>query len=203
MNFSVKTSRCLLGLALMAAPAFAMAEEAASSSASSSSSISSSFTLKLPPLPSSCLSNPGKDKCIPDALKNLERAKSDYVNYVAKKRQIWIEEHASMGRTDEYQILLRAYTTQLKNEGEVFIKQIQEETKKLTANRTNRRGRGGAVPIGSSASSSSVSSAPHTNVDQESLDKCASITDDHKKRLCIRTEANREKLRPKMGKTYR
>jgi hypothetical protein len=189
-------------MALLAAPLFGFAQEASSSVASSSSSSASSFSFTLPPLPSSCIANPGKDKCIPDALKNLERAKIDYVNYVARQRQIWIDAHAYMGRTDEYQKLLRAYTTQLKEQGEVFIKKISEETKKLTEGRTARRGRGSAVPIGA-GSSASASSMSKPAVNQEAINKCAAITDEVKRRLCIRVETNRFKLRPHAGKTYR
>jgi hypothetical protein len=173
------------------------ASSSSSSAASAASSSSSVYSLVFPKLPGSCESNPDKDKCIPDALKNLERAKSDYVNMVARRRLQWITEHAYMGRTQEYLMMLQAFSTQLKEEGEVFMKKISEQTKIITAGRTNRRGRG-------ASSSSSVSSVgAKTKIDQQVIDTCASVKDERKRRICIRVEANSAKLRPHLGKTYR
>ena len=203
------SSRALLIIPFMLLPLASGAQESSSSSAVSSAS--SSRSAGLPPyaitpetekviiptdLASSCLSNPNKDLCIPDMLKQLQRAKVAFVNQQRRKRDAWKSEHASMGRTQEYLDMLQAFSNEMKKESDLFEKQLREATKKLHDAQKGRSRTG-------SASSSSRSSSSAPKVDQSELDKCAKITDEVKRRVCIRAITNRSKLRLTTEKMYK
>lgn len=204
-------SRLLLTVSATLLPLLAVADESSETSASAASSSSSSVYLRFPiygktpefesatlpsELASSCLSNPNKDLCIPDTLKQLQRAKVNFVNQQARKRDAWKREHASMGHTQEYLDLLREFSNEMKKESDQFHKDLTEASRKLHAAANARRRTGASSSSVSSRSSSSMS------VDTEQLAKCEAIEDPAKKRVCIRAVRNRVQFRFGAGKTY-
>ncbi len=195
MRIPATVSLSLASIAMALTP-LAAGAQSSTSSATSSASSSSESSLSLPPLPASCLANPNKDLCIPDALRNLERLKLDYVNQVARRRQAWIDEHASMGRTPEYLKLLQDFSNKSQRESQAFLDKLTAQMRIITAGRTNRRGRGASS---TSSSSSSVSSRP---VDVKALAKCHAITDEVRRRVCVRAVNNASRQRLTTGKAY-
>ncbi len=196
MRLPALLSLSLASIATVLMPFAAGAETSTTGSSTSSASTSSESSLSIPSLPASCLANPNKDLCIPDALRNLERLKLDYVNMVARRRQAWIDEHASMGRTAEYLKLLQEFSNKSQKESQAFLDKITAQMRIITAGRTNRRGRGASS---TSSSSSSVSSMP---IDQKAMAKCKALTDDVKRRICMRAVTNASRQRLTTGKSY-
>lgn len=202
MRLTLRTSLSVLSIAALMAPVVSAQESSSSSTASSASSSSSMSSLApiqwntvIPKLPSSCVQNPNKDLCIPDHIRNLERARLDFVNEMARLRQNWIADHAGMGRTTEYLVMLQQFSNHLKREGDIFANKINEAMREVSANRTNRRGRGSS----SSMSSSSRSKAP---VNQETIKKCNALKDPLKQRLCIRAVERQSQIRTTTRNSY-
>jgi hypothetical protein len=144
------------------------------------------------------MNNPNKDLCIPDHIRNLERARLDFVNEMARLRLQWLADHSNMGRTTEYLVLLQQFSNHLKKEGDIFANKLNEEMKKVTINRTNRRGHGN----GNSSTSSSSSSRSKAPVNQESLRKCEALKDSIKRRLCLRAVERQPNIRATTRNAY-
>jgi hypothetical protein len=200
MRLPLRASLSALSIAAVLVPAVSAQEASSSASSASSSSLSSLAPIQwntvIPKLPSSCVQNPNKDLCIPDHIRNLERARLDFVNEMARLRQNWIADHAGMGRTTEYLVMLQQFSNHLKREGDIFANKINDAMREVSANRTNRRGRGSSS---SSVSSSSRSKAP---VNQETIKKCNALKDPLKQRLCIRAVERQSQIRTTTRNAY-
>lgn len=141
-------------------------------------------------IPDHCAGKTGKDRgrCISDTLNDLARQQKAFAEKQRTEREAWLDEHASMGITSEYLTMKQAFIKLQMEQRKAFEAEQLAIRKKLHDEQAQFR------KTVKSSSSSSSSSSSGTAVSGEQTEaakvKCAKITDDRAKRMCLKRALN-------------
>jgi hypothetical protein len=124
--------------------------------------------------PCSDLTGRARGACITDTLKNWNRIQYDFNKAIEAKIKVWLDDHASMGVTDEYRAALNEFRASIAAERAAFRSQLQEWRKKFFAEQKARTGTTESASMTKPLSTMSIeeASAQCTNNDGGARRQC-------------------------------